>query len=44
MRTDLNMNIPHHDIVHEKAKRMGNGKIAPLTMSLVKQMQVPEVV
>lgn len=35
------MNIPHHDITYEKAKRMGNGNIAPLTNSLKLQMQVP---
>lgn len=42
MRTDLNMNIPHHEIVYEKAKRMGNGNIAPLTKTLISQMQVPK--
>ena len=35
------MNIPHHEIVYEKAKRMGNGNIAPLTKTLTLQMQVP---
>jgi len=42
VRSDYNMHIPHHDIVHEKAKRMSNGNIAPLTKSLLRQMQVPK--
>ena len=33
-RGDLNMNLPHHEAVLAKAKRLGNGTVAPLTKTL----------
>lgn len=41
-REDLNMQLPHHDLTLMKAKRLGNGIVAPLTDKLQQQMRVPE--